>query len=484
MDKINQFFNKKPIYWFAAGTIIRQLVSFIMLPIYTSHLTPTDYGVLSLLLMTMSIFEIVVASRFGMALPKFYYDRETAKERDRVIITAFCTSIPVSLIGVTAFYFASPMIASIVLEKEEITNVVQVYSILLCTSTIETYVMILFRLKKHIAFFFFTSLLRLLVQLSLNIYLVVFLDMGLVGVLYSSVIVSCAFALLSIIYTFKTCIVSFSLELAKELYVFSFPLWFVGLGGIAVTSATQILIKEFASVADVGLYQLGTNFAMIIAMLLWMPFSQWWQTERFKIVRNEGRHRELPLIFQIITFVLVLGAIGISLLTPIVLKMMVTPAFYPPAALIPVLCFNLVLNHLGFMYNLAYLHTKNTKIMAYLTWGNAIFRLTLLSVLTYYFGLVGAAYALLLASFVSINVTYFITKRYFTLNYNLYKTLAIGLICFFSVLFMQSMLSIELPYVDLIVRSGVGIIVIGGFLALSIFSNAEVRHYCISAIKH
>ncbi len=483
MGKVNDFFNKKPIYWFSAGTMIRQLVSFIMLPIYTSHLTPEDYGILSLLVVTMSIFELFLAAQFGRAIPKFYYDRNNEKERDSVVITALFLTLPISLLGVAAFYFSAPFISEIILDRVAITSVVAMYSVMLCTSTIESYVMILFRLKEHIAFFFFTSIIRLVIQLALNIYLVVILDIGLVGVLYSSIIVSLLFAFLSMVYTFKICHVVFDKKLIKPLFVFTWPLWLAGMGSIIVTSSSQFIIKEFASVADVGLYQLANKFGMIISLIIWMPFSQWWQTERFKIINKESRRFEFPLIFQCISYVLILSAIGISLLSPIVLKVMVDPVFYPSVNLIPMLCFHFVLTHLGQMYYLAYIHTEKTKTIANLTWLNAFLIIVLLSTMTYFFGVEGAMYGYLLSSAITFYVNVYLSQREFTLGFDSRKIFPITIGSFAVVTFVQYHLPIELSYFELIGKALLATGVLGAILTFMIFSDRNVRKFCISAIK-
>ncbi|MCW8107260.1 oligosaccharide flippase family protein [Alteromonas ponticola] len=483
MGNINAFFNKKPIYWFSAGTMIRQLVSFIMLPIYTSYLSPADYGVLSLLLVTVSIFELFLAAQFGRAIPKFYYDKERQKDRDSVVVTALSLTVPISLVGVIAFYFSAPVISEYVLERKDIATVVAMYSVILCTSTIESYVMMLFRLKEHIAFFFFTSLIRLFIQLSLNIYFVVILETGLVGVLYSSIIVSLLFALLSLVYTFKVCHISVDKGLVKPLFVFTWPLWFAGLGSVFVTSSSHFIIKELASVADVGLYQLANKFGMIISLIVWTPFSHWWQTERFKIVNNESRRDEFPLIFQCISFVLVMSAIGISFLSPLVLKMMVAPDFYPSVDLIPMLCFHFVLMHLGHMYNLAYLYTEKTKVMANVTWLNAVLIVIFLSIATYFYGIVGAMYGYLLSSAITFLLNVYLSKKQFDLGYDFTKTFTFIVLSFLAVILLQPLLSIDLNYTELVTRSVLGILLIGGALTIAVFSNKDTRHFLFAAIK-
>lgn len=68
---------------YAAGNITRQLVGFIMLPIYTSYLSPADYGVIGLLTFAVSLTGILFGAQLVQAVPKYYYDQKTKKRQKR-----------------------------------------------------------------------------------------------------------------------------------------------------------------------------------------------------------------------------------------------------------------------------------------------------------------------------------------------------------------------------------------------------------------
>ena len=59
---------------YAIGTVARQLVGFLMLPIYTRYLSPADYGAVGLLTLTLALLEPFLGMRLGGAISKFYFD--------------------------------------------------------------------------------------------------------------------------------------------------------------------------------------------------------------------------------------------------------------------------------------------------------------------------------------------------------------------------------------------------------------------------
>jgi len=91
---------------YALGSIIRQLVGFIMLPVYTSYLSPSDYGVVSLLVVMVSLCEVLIGARFGQAMPKFFYEQADSEWRNTVVSTALlvtaCISVLVTLLVIAS----------------------------------------------------------------------------------------------------------------------------------------------------------------------------------------------------------------------------------------------------------------------------------------------------------------------------------------------------------------------------------------------
>jgi len=70
---------------YTLGTILRNAVSIVMLPIYTRYLTPEDYGVLELLSMVTDFVGIILCNRIGDAIFRYYSEAENIKDKNTVI---------------------------------------------------------------------------------------------------------------------------------------------------------------------------------------------------------------------------------------------------------------------------------------------------------------------------------------------------------------------------------------------------------------
>jgi O-antigen/teichoic acid export membrane protein len=98
IDKVKFFFKHSSIY--GIGAIVGQAVGFLLLPLYTRYLTPADYGVATIIDLTMAAAGVTAASSIINAMARFYYDYEDENQRKRVVSTTFW------MIGLFALIFS------------------------------------------------------------------------------------------------------------------------------------------------------------------------------------------------------------------------------------------------------------------------------------------------------------------------------------------------------------------------------------------
>ncbi|TCS40293.1 lipopolysaccharide biosynthesis protein [Reinekea marinisedimentorum] len=405
---------KKQVAIYFGGTIIRQLTGFIMLPIYTSYLTPADYGVVGLLVTTLTIIELLFGARFSQALPKFYFENKSKKYRQTLISTALISSILVSFVFYLSVKPFNQEISTLLYGSTKYASLIGIYLISLITVGIEAYGTTYLRIKEWPILFAASSIMKLLVQLSLNIYLIVFAGIGVYGIIISSVLSSAIFAFIYSVIIFYSTSIKFDFQIFKSLVKFSWPLWLAGLGALYISSVSRISINYFSSLTDLGLFELASKFAGILPLLIWGPFGQWWNTERFKIFNSDDKGGEtFNTVFNRISFVFVLAAMGLSLFYEPAIRLMADPAYFTSTKAIVPLTYGVVLNSLLNFFLFSFLVTSKTIC----TTGIRYFSALIISVLLYWlvpiYGFVGASYSIFLTNVAAIFVGQFWSKKYF-----------------------------------------------------------------------
>src|SRR5688572_3204180 len=72
MSIYREIFKHSSVY--AAGQILSRIASLLLLPLYTRYLTPADYGVMSILDITLSIFGFLAAAGITSAVIRYHFD--------------------------------------------------------------------------------------------------------------------------------------------------------------------------------------------------------------------------------------------------------------------------------------------------------------------------------------------------------------------------------------------------------------------------
>src|SRR5205823_14718273 len=58
---------------YGAGLMLTKAVSFVMLPVYTRYLTPADYGVMTLISMTLDVIAIMAGTKVALGIFRYYH---------------------------------------------------------------------------------------------------------------------------------------------------------------------------------------------------------------------------------------------------------------------------------------------------------------------------------------------------------------------------------------------------------------------------
>lgn len=398
MTQAQQMVRHSAIY--ATGNISRQLVGFIMLPIYTQYLTPSDYGVIGLLVFLVSLFEIILGGHMFQAVPKFYHQENDQVRKNSVVTTAFLVTSLFSGLACILMASLSIPLSEIVFGNKEYSIYIVIFSALILTHALELYSLTYIRIIKQPWTFLNFNMAKLALQLGLNIYTIVILDWGLMGLALSSLISSALTASILTCYTVYKTGFKVKFDIASTIIKFSWPLWISGLIGLYIGSSNKYFIRVFSSLDEVGLFELAAKFGSIVMVLIWSPFSQYWQTERFAIARSENPYPEYSIAFRMISALLIISGVGVTIFSPIAIKIMSSEPFHSAVNAIPFLVIASILQSLTIFNNFSFMYTNNTFEI---TKNNII---TALSITIFYFvliptyGFIGASVAFAAGSLV------------------------------------------------------------------------------------
>ena len=423
----------KHSFVYAAGAMIGRVVGFLMVPFYTHFLTPADYGVLELLELTTFFLATVVGLGMGAAIVRFFYDYQGEGERHEVVSTALLFGIALLTCVYLLLRPMSPVLSNHLFGTPAYGSYFHIIFASLCFDTTAELSISYLRAKQQSMLVTAFSLARVVAGLVLNVYFIAVLGLGVVGILYSTLITSGAAAIVLAAMTLREVGWHFSRAKLTAMTRYGLPLIPMSLGMFVLNFSDRFFLQRFASLTEVGIYSLGYKFGMANSVLITSPFLLFWGAYAYEVIERPDGRRLVARLQVYFTGVLLVSTLAIAMFADPLLRLISPPEFWRAAPVIPIVGLAYVMVGLSYFFRLGLQYTKQTKYLSYTVGGSALLNLPLNLILIPRFHVMGAALATLLSFTALTLATFQVSQRRFAIPYEyarLAKLFAAGVIVF------------------------------------------------------
>lgn len=403
---------------YGLGGIISRLASFLMLPIYTRFLTPSDYGVLELLAMTIDLFAAMAGMGIALSVFKFYADFDTPEDHARVASTASLSVISIAAATACLGFLLAPVLSDIVLKGAGPPLYFRLFFVIYFFQVVESVPLLMLRVLQRSRAFVALSVGKLIAMLALNIYFVVVLRMGVMGVLLSNLLVSSVTAVGLAVFLFRRVGVRFSPTLLRRMTRYGIPLVLVNLGNFIIVFSDRFFLNHFVTTAAVGIYALAYKFAFLLSAMTFEPFNMVWGPYRFSIAKEADGDVVFARVFLYLNIVLGLGALGIAIFVRDILTLMADPAFHAAFLFVPVLLTAQILQSWTVYCNVGFLLREKTGAFAWASGAGVLAALVLNAALIPAYGIGGAVAATFGAYLVRFLTVFRFSQRQYRIPYD------------------------------------------------------------------
>lgn len=353
---------------YAAGILINRAAAFIMLPIYSRHLAPADYGVIQLVEMTLDFIAILAGAKLAIGVFRYYHAAQTEEERNAVTSTSLvliCGAYAVVSSGV--LLFAEPL-SYLVFHDTSKAVLLRVSAVGLAAQSMFIVPMAYARARGRPDIFVAASTSLLALQIALNVFLLVYMRLGVLAVFISNAIASLIVGLVLVVRLVRRVGVHFSGAAARRLVRYGLPLVATQIATFVATFGDRYFLNRHADMTTVGLYALAYQFGFLLAMVGSMPIDLVWEPMRFSMAERPDRDFVLSRAFVYLNLLLISAALGITLFVGVVLRLMTLPAFYPAADLVPIILIAYVLQSWTGMQDIGIHLRERTEYITIANW--------------------------------------------------------------------------------------------------------------------
>ena len=460
---------------YGLGNILNKVTAVILLPLYTTYLTPTDYGIKELVGLTADVIGLLLATAISSAFYRFYFEYQGEEDRKEVVSTAVLAVGGAGLLAVAMLAPFSASFAFYILDSAGLSHFFLIGLVSMWFQMLSDIGFNYLRARMQSILVVTLSVAKLLLSLLLNIYFIVSLELGVLGILLSTLISSAALAAVQLVPIFRFSGFRFSRSKLKAMLVFGYPLIVSQFGAFVVHLSDRFFIKNFLSVADTGLYSLAHRIGELPTHFVSGPFNQVWLPRRLEIYKLPDAERVFGRIFTYFLGLMFFAGLAISVLARDVLRIIATEAFWPAHGVVPLIALGAIVFSMHYHVNLGLLIEKKTKYLAAINLSNAALVLVLNYFLIRKYGVYGAAIAALTAFAVKVTLTYHFSCRFCKVYLELAR---IGKLLLASgVIYAASFyVTAESPYLSMALRSAMVCLLPVCLLLLGFFTADELTN--------
>ena len=400
------------------GKFSTQLVSFLLLPLYTTLLTTSEYGQYDLL-NTISIFLIpCVTLLMEEGMFRFLIDAKTDKDKGEV----FSITTVFSLISYLIWSLLILIVGSIIKYPFTIYLIFYILASIL-SSLAGSCSRGLGKFKIYSVFCFFSSFFNIL----LNILFIAVLKMGLSSLFLSYIIANSLVSLWLIFKIGMPKLIKFkglNKKKIKEMIKYSFPLVPNSISWNAIALTDRLLITNILGSAKNGVYSVGNRFPTIINTC-YSYFNISWKESASKVVSKDDKDEFYNSVYLNLRHFLICVSILLIAILPFIFNILVKNAYREAYYYIPLMIISVYFSNLSNFSSGIFSAYKDTKILAKTTIVATIINLLIGFSLIKYIGL----YAPILGTLISYIVIFFYRnyklKKYIILDQDKYLPLSL-----------------------------------------------------------
>jgi len=406
------------------GKFSTQLVSFLLLPLYTSLLTTSQYGEYDFL-NTISIFLIpCVTLLMEEGMFRFLIDAKTDKQKGEVFSATFIYVIISFLIwSLLIFVFGS------ILKYPYVIYLIFYIMASLLSALAGSTARGLAKFKLYSLFCFLSSLLTIL----LNILFIAILRWGLPSLFLSYIIGN---SIISLWLLFKINVFNYvskkniNKKVTIDMIKYSFPLVPNSISWNAIGLTDRLLIVNILGSGKNGIYSVGLRFPTIINTC-YSYFNLSWKESASRVVDQEDKNEFYNSVYINLNRFLISVSILIIAFLPFIFNILVKNDYREAYIYIPLMILSVYFSNLSNFSSGIFSAYKDTKILARTTIVATIINFVVGILLINKIGLFASITATLIAYFVIYIYRNYKLKKYIILNkdkYGLYHCLVLLLI--------------------------------------------------------
>lgn len=389
----------------AIGKLSTQIVSFLLLPLYTAKLSTEEFGTYDFFV-TLSVFLLpIITLLMEESMFRFLIDADDLKSKKRTITA----TIVYTAVGTVIFTILAAIIMGIIHYEYAVIFIIFIISnILLGLSNA------LSRGMGKVNLYSLSNFILGVITIILNILFIVTFKLGVNGLLWSNIIANTATAVIMFYKLHLPQFVSkkdFSRETLGKMIRYSAPLVPNNLSWVIISLSDRLMLTQMTGADANGIYAVANKFPNIVYTCYGF-FSTAWKESAARILKEENKSQYYNSIYKDVKFFLKAIVLGLIAIMPLAFPLLVNESYNDAYKYIPILIISIYYTNMSNFYGGIFTAYKNTKIMGSTTAVAAVINIVINIIFIPKFGIYAATFSTLIS-----NIVVYFYRRYKIMDY-------------------------------------------------------------------
>lgn len=334
---------------YALGNLGQYALLVVLLPLYTQYLSLADFGALALVRLTVSLLTAAITAPLVSGLTRFYYKPDYQPRQGELVTGLLVLLLVKTAVLATLYWAVSEPLTALLFEDPARLALVRLFTGVLVFQPIAAFGLALVQLKGMARYHAAASIVCLVVSCGATVYLLVWRGAGLYGAAAGLVIQWAATSLVCLPVVVAAARWRVSPGVLSEPLRFGYPLIVSGYANTLLQSGDRYVLRAFAPIGVVGLYDLGYRVASILSILIVQPLKFGLTPIVLQMEKDpEKQKRFLRVTAKYYYMVALLAALALALFAPEVIRLLARKeAFWAAAPVVPMVVFAYVQHGLG-----------------------------------------------------------------------------------------------------------------------------------------
>lgn len=445
---------------YTLGRVLPQVVSFILLPVYTFYISTEDYGIINSMQVLSAIIVLFFTCALDRGVLRMYYDFDSSLIKKTYLGTISISIFIISTVFLIIFFLFSDKLNLIYSS----IDFYPFYSYTLISCYLEVFSLIpLIYLQIHNRPLIYISLnlFKFIIGVSLTLYFIIFLNAGAIGMIkalfFSNLIVTPVY----LYFAFKSFSFKLDFKMLLDTFKFTLPILPTLLAAWVLNISDRIFVEKYFNMTDVGIYSLGSKISGSV-LILFGAFSIAYSPYFFEKAKKQLNNKDLFIFNKQICIFFLFLTFSLFFLSEEIIKIFFNADYYESVNVIQILSLHTILAVFLGVLNLMYYQSKATLPLLYIFIVGAVVNIVLNFVLIPELSFIGASFSTVLSFLVMFLIQLKFAKNYYYIPFD-WKNIFRVTVGFSVIYYLFELLIIDNIYISIIIKC---IILIFAFFVL------------------